>query len=296
MQEIAAQSMELAPEVLQRVMNWIELPSGARRAFYRWPSHLQPAVATVVIIHGLGEHGGRYADSAAQFNGANCNVCAIDLQGHGYSPGKRGCVESYASLLDDVEAALRESQRCFPASPCVLWGHSMGGNLVANYLLRRQPLPQAAIVSGPMFRAVEMPSPSFIWIARQLCKLVPNWQVGSSVAPKDCTRDQEQQARMRADRLYFRSLSLRLGAALIDSGEWALQHAVQLTTPLLLVHGTADVVTSAAASQEFAKRSGDPPCELVLQNDCLHDVHRDLGREELFERLVGWIHRQAKST
>lgn len=65
------------------------------------------------------------------------SMSAVDLQGHGHSPGDRGCVESYDSLLDDVEAALLEVKRTFPSSPCVLWGHSMGGDLAINYLLRR---------------------------------------------------------------------------------------------------------------------------------------------------------------
>ena len=77
MQLLETQSMELAPEILQRVMSWIELPDGSRRAFYQWQSGSQPAVATVLIVPGLGEHGGRYAESASHFTTAKINVCAL---------------------------------------------------------------------------------------------------------------------------------------------------------------------------------------------------------------------------
>lgn len=296
---VSLDNLELAPEVLLHVLSWIELPnaslsqstSDARRAFYHWPCQNDEVIATLLIIPGLGEHGGRYAESAGFFNAQGLNVCSIDVQGHGHSPGKRACIESYESLQDDVEAAKREVDRLYPGLPCVIWGHSMGGNLVINYLLRRQNLPHCAIASAPMLRAVKLPSHAFIWIARQLARFLPNMQLSSSVDSSDCTRDERFQKMMRADKLYFRTVSLRLGAALIDSGEWALQNASQLKIPLLLAHGLSDVVTSADASREFAKRSGRH-CELKLIEDSLHDIHRDLNRNDFYQMLLSWIRGQ----
>ncbi len=293
-------SMELAPEVLGTVMRHLELPgrsldkaaSSAYRAFYHWPCPSASARATLLIIPGLGEHGGRYAESASRcasrFTAHGFNVCSIDLQGHGYSPGKRGCIESYASLLDDVAAAKSEVDRLYPNLPSVIWGHSMGGNLVINYLLSHDNLPQCAIASGPMLRAVNLPSPKLLWLARQLVKILPNMQLSSSVDSSKCTRDERFQKMMRADKLYFRSLSLRLGEGLVDSGQWAIENADKLTVPLLLVHALKDVITSSAASREFAERSGRQ-CELQLFEDSMHDMHRDLEREEFYQLLQGWL-------
>jgi acylglycerol lipase len=288
MRKVESQSMELSRDALAQVQSWLEVSSGSRRAFYRWASASQPAVASLLIIPGLGEHGGRYAESASCFAFANMDVFVIDMLGHGHSPGNRGCIDSYEALLDDVEAAIKEVTRLAPSTPIALWGHSMGGNVVINYLLRRTVLPRCAIASAPMLRSVREPRPPLLWIARQLEKLLPNFQLSSAVRPQHCTRDPRQQQLMRGDKLYFNSLSLRLGAALIDSGVWAIEHASRLSTPLLLPHGLSDTVTCPEASRQFAARAGKA-CELMLLEDRLHDLQRDLGSDEMLETYIHWI-------
>jgi acylglycerol lipase len=156
---------ELSADERLRVVSWNVVRDGSRRAFYRWPSEAPRSVASVLIVPGLGEHGGRYAASARVLSKSGFDVHAIDLIGHGLSPGKRGCIESYEGLMDEIEVALDAMANRTPHLPLVLWGHSMGGNLVLNYLLRRDRLPQCAISSGPMLQAAKLPSKSFLWFA-----------------------------------------------------------------------------------------------------------------------------------
>jgi acylglycerol lipase len=107
----------------------------------------------------------------------------------------------------------------------------------------------------------------------------------------DCTRDEAQRAQMSSDQLFHKQLSLRLGAALIDSGQWALEHAEHMRTPVLLVHSEQDKITSSAASAEFAKRCGKF-CELKLLPDQLHDVHRDLGSAAVLAFMCDWLYQK----
>jgi len=281
---------ELSVEEQQRTVNWNVLGDGSRRAFYNWPSE-GSTVASVLIVPGLGEHGGRYAACAKVLSQSRFDVHAIDLVGHGLSPGKRGCIESYEGLMDEIEVAMEAIAKKNPQLPVVLWGHSMGGNLVLNYLLRKNLLPCCAIASGPMLRAVKLPNNVFLWLARQLAMAMPNYQLKAPVHYADCTRDEAQREQMSSDQLFHKQLSLRLGAALIDSGQWALDHAEQLRTPVLFVHGEQDKITSAAASAEFAKRCVKF-CELKLLPDQLHDVHRDLGSEAVLAFMCEWLHKK----
>ncbi len=288
---------ELSLDEQQQIVSWNILSDGSRRAFYSWPRNapsidespgLRTGPASLLIVPGLGEHGGRYAACAKVFANAGFDVHAIDVLGHGLSPGKRGCIQSYEGLLDEIEVALRAIAKMKPGVPQLLWGHSMGGNLVLNYLLRKKYLPQLAISSGPMLRATRLPSSAFLWLARRLAILMPNYQLQAPVDYAHCTRDPRQREQMMQDKLFHRRLSLRLGAALIDSGQWALEHAGELRTPVLLVHSEQDQITSAQASAEFAKKSPQF-CQLKLLADQLHDVHRDLGSESVLDSMCDWL-------
>ena len=92
----------------------------------------------VIIAHGLGDHGGRYRDFAQRLNKKGWHVVAFDLLGHGESPGRRGCVDSYDGVLSDIGTVRRDVQKRLPGARQVLLGHSMGGNLAVNYALRQQ--------------------------------------------------------------------------------------------------------------------------------------------------------------
>lgn len=281
---------ELSAEERQRVVSWNLLSDGSRRAFYSWPNESSQSVASVLIVPGLGEHGGRYAASAKVFSQSGFKVHAIDLVGHGLSPGKRGCIDSYEGLMDEIEVAMEAVAKKSPQLPIALWGHSMGGNLVLNYLLRKNRLPHCAISSGPMLRATRLPSNAFLWFARRLARVMPNYQLKTPVDNADCTRDAAEHELMRSDKLFHKRLSLRLGAALIDSGQWALERSEQLRTPVLLVHSEQDKITSPVAAAEFARRSSNF-CELKLLPDQLHDVHRDIGSEAVLEYMIAWLHK-----
>ena len=285
---------ELSDVELQSVVSWTKLKDGSQRAFYSWPcSSPSVAAASLLIVPGLGEHGGRYQQCANFFAARELDVYAIDLIGHGLSPGERGCIESYEGILDEIEAAVEAVVSRNPNLPLVLWGHSMGGNLVLNYLLRKSRLPHCAIASGPMLRAGNPPGPSFMWFARKLAMVWPNYRLQTPVHYSDCTRDPVQIQRMSSDRLFHKRVSLRLGAALIDSGEWAIEHAGELRTPLLLIHSEQDAITSAAASKEFAANCNDL-CELRILPDSLHDLHRDVDSEAILQSMQEWMVKRAK--
>ena len=291
---MVAMGYELSANEQRRAVSWNALSDGSKRAFYSWPCEASQCVASVLIVPGLGEHGGRYAACAKVISRAGFDVHAIDLIGHGLSPGARGCIESYAGLLDEIEVAIEVIAAQAPQVPVVLWGHSMGGNLVLNYLLRKSRLPKCAISSGPMLRAAQPPSNTFLWFAHCLAMVLPNYRLKAPINFSDCTRDAGQLELMRQDQLFHRQLSLRLGAALIDSGQWALEHAAQLRTPVLLMHGEQDKITSSAASTEFA-RCCEKICELKLLPDLLHDIHRDLGSQKVLACMCDWMHNKLQA-
>ena len=266
---------------------WVELPNGQRRFMHQWSPTTEPK-GHVTIIHGLGEHGGRYIRLAPHLARQGFQVSALDLPGHGRSPGKRGAIRSYESLLDDVQFAIQWAKQASSGLPVCLFGHSMGGNLVANYALRRNDLPDAVIASSPMFVSPKEPKGLLNIAARLAAKVVPNYTLAAGTETKQLMDDPVEQELLDNDPLFHRRLTLRLGASLIDSGRWAIKNADRLSVPMLLTHGLSDRITLPEGSRSFAARAGEL-CRLQLLEEHLHESFRDKRRQQVIQLYVDFL-------
>lgn len=267
---------------------------GEERYGHCWmPTNVAPW-ASITIVHGFGDHGGRFAGMGTSLASMGIALFAMDLVGHGRSPGRRGCIDSYDQLLDEVEAGVEYSQSRWGNIPRFLFGQSMGGNLVLNLALRRPEFCRrlyGIIAGSPMLRAGAMPKERIMDAGRWLAKRIPNLRIKAPVQVSKLSQDRRAQDAYLRDRYVHRAMSLRLAANLIDSGEWALQHASRLETPTLITHGAEDTLTSPQASQEFARAAGKM-AKLKLWAGCRHDLHDDLQRERFFAYLSDWMKRQ----
>lgn len=271
--------------------DWAVWPDRQRRFVYCWGP--RDPKGYVGIVHGLGEHGGRYADLATQMASRGYFVAAYDQQGHGHDPGKRGVVASYQSLLHDVGQLLGWLRLQARGRPCFLFGHSMGGNLVTNYALREQVLPAAIIASSPMFRSPREPRGLFNWMARSALRLAPNFCIDAGIRFTDLTDDPIEQKLVAEDPLYHRRVSLMLGAAMIDSGRWAIEQADQLTRPMLITHAPNDRLTLAAGSTAFAARAGSK-CRMVSLENHRHETFRDLEKRTVIDLFIQYLDSQSQ--
>src|SRR5690606_6672699 len=162
----------------------------------------------------------------------------------------RGKIRSYQSLLSDISAFVQWNRVRHPDIPTILFGHSMGGNLVINFALRESVRPGYVISSSPMLEKANPVSPAAIRLARWLLRFAPNLKLRSRIVVERLMSDPAEQQMLRVDELFHNQMSLRLGAGLVDSGHWALQGADRLQSPLLLSHGTSDYMTCHKASIE----------------------------------------------
>ncbi|MFN2150478.1 MAG: lysophospholipase [Anaerolineales bacterium] len=244
--------------------------------------------AAVCLVHGLGEHSGRYQHVAAAFNAAGVGVWGFDLRGHGKTPGKRGQVPHYDVMLDDIADAIDAAQEQFTGVPVFLYGHSMGGNLVLNYALRRKPALAGVIATSPWIQLAFSPPDSQVRLARLMNHLLPNLTQPNGLDVQALAHDPEVVAAYQNDPLVHDRVSIRLSVEFLDAGEWALEHAAELALPLLLVHGSADPITSAAASQEFAARAGEL-CTLKIWEGLYHETHNEPQKEQVIAYNLEWL-------
>ena len=246
------------------------------------------------VIHGLGDHGGRFDAMARWMAARGIHVYTFDQVGHGQTPGKRMAISSYDELLRDIDHFVQHLQHRHTDSKVGLFGQSMGGNLVLNHQLRSSSRTAWIVASSPMIRAINEPGTLYMAVLRALAAIAPHYRLKTPADPTALTRDANAQAAFLEDPLVQKCISLRLGGALIDSGRWALQNAEQLTTPTLIAHGDADRITSHQASMDFAKRSR-AYSEIKIWPGGLHDLHHDIVCEDFFQHIFGWIQRQSSA-
>lgn len=278
--------------MLEHLEKWVAFDEQREKYVHSWSLRGQQPIASVCIVHGLGEHGGRYHTLAERLATRGFQVLCFDQQGHGQSKLPAGCIESYSSLLKDIGDFASWAERTFGV-PVSLLGHSMGGNLVLNYALRMQNMPRCIISSSPMIRVARKRTWLVEQVGRMLLPFVPNVRLRSNTPVERIMDDPIEQQLLRDDALFHRRLSLRLGAALLDSGAWLLENADQLKTPTLLSHGTTDYLTCPKASAEFAERAG-PACHLTLWEGQLHDPFRGMEKERVIDSFVSFINQHCQ--
>lgn len=244
--------------------------------------------AVVCLVHGLGEHSGRYPHVGKAFNAHRLGVYAFDLRGHGHSGGRRSHTPGYKNLLDDIDLLIETARAEQPGVPLFLYGHSLGGALVINHVLRRQPPLAGAIVSAPALRPGFEPPRWKLAVGRLAAGIWPTLRLASELDPTAISRDPDVVERYESDPLMNRSLTARLGIAAIDEGERALSEAATLSIPLLLMHGTGDRLTSPEASRRFAADAGDL-CTLRLFDGLYHELHNEPEKVDVFGCVFDWI-------
>lgn len=256
------------------------LPDGAARG-------------AVCLVHGIGEHVGRYAHVAEAFNAAGYALLAHDICGHGCSGGAKGHIESYADLLHDITHLLEETAQRYPALPHFLYGHSLGGNLVLNYALRNRPKLAGVIATGPQLRLAFEPPASKVFMARVMSRVYPAYSQATGLETAALSRDPEVVRAYENDPLVHDRISTRLYIeAIVEAAQWALDHAGEFSLPLLLMHGGADRLTSPEGSRAFAaKVRGD--CTLKIWDGLYHEIHNEPEKDQVIGFMVNWLNRHA---
>lgn len=257
-----------------------------------WP--VDGPKAVIALVHGQGEHIGRYHHLARWFNARGVAVLGFDQQGHGKSGGKRGHVAHLDAYLDDIGLLLGEARRLYPGLPLFLYGHSMGGNLTLNYVLRRRPDGLAGLIAtGPWIRlAFEAPALK-VAAGRLLRRLMPTISLPTGLAAHFLSHDTAVVQAYKTDPFVHDQLSAAAGLALLEGGAWLDGYAGNSPVPLLLMHGGADKITSAPATRALAGRlQGDVTFREWA--DLYHEIHNEKEQEQVFDFTIAWMERDSR--
>ncbi len=249
--------------------------------------------AVIALVHGIGEHSGRYREFAEFFATKGIAVVAFDQRGHGKSEGKRGHIVHFNQLLDGVGEMLERVRLQFKDKPVILWGHSLGGNIVLNYAIKRPSGLKGVVVTAPYLRLAFEPSAFKIKLARLMSNLYPGFTQSTGLNVADLSRDILVVQAYQRDRYVHDRITASFFINIFNAGHFALRHANELKVPALLMHGTADRITDFHATEEFALKA-HIVSELKLWDGLYHEIHNEPEKDEVLLHAFNWIQKLIK--
>jgi len=246
----------------------------------------------VVLVHGLGEHAGRYERLAQRLVDWGYSVIGYDQVGHGDSEGVRGCLPTTLRLIDDLDDVVASARnRLKPGERLMVVGHSMGGLVAACWVLLRPARIDGLVLSSPALRTDLGPLQRLMLAV--LPRVAPNFRVGNGVRPEGLSHDPEVVEAYKADPLVHDRLSARLARFIVEAGPRVLARARHWKVPTLLLYSGRDVVVNPKGSQSFAAQAPAGVVEAHAFEDLFHEVFNELDAEPVYAALKAWLERRA---
>jgi len=246
--------------------------------------------ANIIFVHGLGEHINRYKTWAESFNREGIGFTGLDLPGHGLSDGRRGHIRSYSLTDEMTDILVKHIKSTFTGLPVFIYGHSLGGGIVLDYLLRKKPDVNGAIVTSPWLKLSFQPAKSKIILASVIKNILPGLAQPSGLVAEHISHDKEVVDAYMKDPLVHYKISVSLFHSAMSAAGHSLEHAAELTIPLLLMHGSEDQICSPEGSKEFAGRT--KLAELKIWDGGYHELHNEPFKKDVFEYILSWVNRK----
>lgn len=244
--------------------------------------------AVVCLVHGHGEHQGRYSHVADHFKEQNLAFLTFDQPGHGVSAGKRGHINEYDDFHSCVDYLLAEAESAYPGIDKYLYGHSMGGNILLNYAIRKKPKVKGYIVTSPWLKSAKGPNAFQYAMGKLMLNVYPSFTQKTGLSTNALSRDGEIVQAYIDDPLVHSYMSTRLYFSCMAAADFSIKHASEIEHPVLLLHGDADAIADIKGAAEFAKQAGF----LVSYepwNGAFHELHNEPCRAKVLSRITNWI-------
>ena len=279
----------MAPEHAIATGGFIESSAGGKVAYRAWPQG--GAGITFAVVHGLGEHAGRYERFARGMAVHHMGTFAVDLRGHGQSPGQRGHVDSWSQWTDEVAAFVKHVGTLVEGE-VVPVGHSFGGAaLLSTVLAGKLPSTRRFIVSSPALK-VKVAVPAWkIKLGTAASRVLPRLALDNEVDPKLLSKRPDVVDAYRSDPLVHSKISSRLYTEWLAATAQILDHAGEIKIPFLILAGTDDGLIDPEGSKKLHERAHSVS-ELRLLEGRYHEPFNDSDNEEVFTLISSWLAKQ----
>ena len=267
--------------------------SNKKNIFIRsWPSNNDPTY-NIIIIHGLGEHSGRYKEFASFFIKKNIGVFSFDLIGHGKSDGLKGHISNIKDFTDSIEEVLIEVRKRFINTPIIIFGHSLGGCLALNYLIERKSKEISLAIISSAWIETEIQIPKYLLIIQRIIHtLFPKIRLSNRLDTKDLSKDIKIVDKYKNDPLVHDRISLNLLSEINKTIKKIKNKDYNIEIPVLIIHGKKDKIISYKGSELINKKINNS--KLKLYDNVYHEPHNDNERKEILEYYYDFIKNHKK--
>lgn len=246
-----------------------------------------PARGCVLLVHGLGEHAGRYDPLARVLNGWGFVVRSYDQYGHGESDGPRGALPHANRLLDDLADLVESARVRNPGLPLILLGHSLGGLLAASFVARTLMAVDALVLSSPALATRLSPAQKMLMAV--VPRIAPNLTIGNGLDPQYLSHDPRVvQAYLNDPRVHDR-ISGRLARFIADEGELVRARAAAWRVPTLLMYAGDDRMVDPEGSRMFAARAPRQHVTARCFDGLYHEIFNERDAQPVYDCLRQWL-------
>lgn len=253
------------------------------------PGNESDIQALLIIVHGYGEHSGRYNHVGKFFAEKGFYVAAFDHRGHGQSDGKDTIIKSIDDCAEDVEVFLERIQTRIPGTPGFVLGHSMGGLVVTDFVLKKQPQLNGILLSGAGVKISDEISPFLVKISGVLGKIAPNMKTikldGDSVS-----RDPNEIEKYNNDPLNYRGgVPAATGAAINNAIAYVESHVNEFSLPVRIMYGTEDKLADPTGSINLYENISSKDKTLVPYEGLYHEILNEPEQKQIMEECLIWL-------
>ncbi|MCJ7708893.1 MAG: alpha/beta hydrolase [Anaerolineales bacterium] len=257
--------------------------------YQAWRPEAAPR-AVLAVTHGFGEHSGRYMNVVDHFVPRGYAAYGFDLRGHGRSPGKRGFIRAWSDYRGDTAAFLKMVAEKEPRRPLFLYGHSLGGLIVLDYVLHTPEGLKGVIASGPSLGAPGI-SPFLLALSRILSVILPSFAMDTKLDATTISRDPLVVKAYKEDPLVHSMGTARLGGEMNATVQWTQAHAQDIRLPLLIVQGAEDRLAPAPDSRRFFDHVTYADKERIEYPGGFHEPHNDIEHPKVMADIERWVER-----
>jgi len=260
--------------------------------YQKWKPHGETR-AVIALIHGFGEHCGRYPNVVKHFVPRGYAVYGFDHRGHGKSPGKRGHINEWSEFRDDVRAFVQLIEKQEPHKPIFMLGHSLGGLIALEYVLRHPEGLQGIIASGPLLLQPGL-SPVVIATAKVLSRVAPSVSIKTGLDASSISRDPAVVQAYQDDPLVHGFGTPRLSTEITATQNWTNAHAADLKLPLLLIVGSEDKLVPPEAGRKFFDAVTFADKQKLDYQGAYHETHNDIIAPQVMADMERWLEAHLK--
>ena len=248
-----------------------------------------PAKADVFIIHGLGEHSGRYSEIAHFLVERGYRAHALDHPGHGKSDGLRAYIDDFSIFTETASDFIKRIQSQNDELPSYIIGHSMGGVITSNLLIDHPSLVAGAILSGPALATDEAVGPVQTFILKLIAKFFPKLPVFQLDANLICRNPAVVEEYLNDPLVYSGKIRARLLIEIVGAGERALQRAAEITLPMLMLHGEEDGLASVKGSQAMFAGISSEDKDIIIYPELFHEIFNEDSKRDIYDTVTNWL-------